>query len=644
MSGIAGIMHFNGRPVEPGQVEAMTAAMHYRGPDGINHWRKGNIALGQCMLRTTVESRNEVQPFVSNDGKLQVVFDGRLDNRQDLSLYLQKHGLTPRTSTDAELVLLAYEAWDDDSPFHLLGDFAYALWDGRKQVFFCARDHFGVKPFHYVLNGTLFAFASDEEAFFQLPGVSRAPNDDRIAYFLVPEFQDFDFNSSWLRDVRKLPPGCSMTVTGDGKTVIRRYWQLEAMEEVQLESDAEYEDAFRSIFAEAILCRTRISGNPALMLSGGVDSASIAGMAFSLLNGEPDQQLETFSLVSDDAMTCAETRLIHAIVKDRGQNAHLIRLSDFQNGINAQELMQTAWGRAHPVDNSILLPSMMYAAASRRGLRAMFDGIDGDLVTWTPLRYMAPLLQQGHWNQAWQESRHASRHNTYLRSFSPLNILAKSAWDAFAPSSLRRFKNWSFAATRAGTSGLAHVNPDFAKRIHLAERLKIGRMSFIGNNADGEQQRHIHALTQPGIARGMEGFDRVAAYHAIEPRHPWSDRRLVEFYMRMPARQKARHGWTKHLVRTAMAPYLDPAVRWNHGKEHLGWQITTRAVTLEGVQSVFKTSLKSAGNIAGPYFSQRALVQVRNFLEGRAGVDTTQLYDQLTLALWLRRIGSATCK
>ncbi len=84
MSGIAGIIHFDGRPVEPGQVEAMTAAMHYRGPDGIHHWRRGNVALGQCMLRTTPESLEETQPLTNEDESLVLVMDGRVDNWEEL--------------------------------------------------------------------------------------------------------------------------------------------------------------------------------------------------------------------------------------------------------------------------------------------------------------------------------------------------------------------------------------------------------------------------------------------------------------------------------------------------------------------------------------------------------------------------------
>ena len=84
MSGIAGIVYFDGKPVDPGQVETMTAAIRHRGPDGIQHWRRGSIALGHCMLATTPEALHEAQPLSNEDESLVLVMDGRVDNREEL--------------------------------------------------------------------------------------------------------------------------------------------------------------------------------------------------------------------------------------------------------------------------------------------------------------------------------------------------------------------------------------------------------------------------------------------------------------------------------------------------------------------------------------------------------------------------------
>src|SRR5271169_5977681 len=111
MSGIAGIVRFDGRPIEPGLIEKMTSAMPYRGPDGINHWVRGSVALGQCMLRTTPESLEEKQPLTNEDESIVLVIDGWLSNGRELRAELLATGVRLRTRADAELVLRAYEVW-----------------------------------------------------------------------------------------------------------------------------------------------------------------------------------------------------------------------------------------------------------------------------------------------------------------------------------------------------------------------------------------------------------------------------------------------------------------------------------------------------------------------------------------------------
>ena len=160
MSGIAGIIHFDGAPVEPGQVEKMTSAMAYRGPDGINHWIKGSVALGQCLLRTTPESLEETQPLTNEDESLVLVLDGRVDNWEELRSELLGSGAALRNRSDAELVLRAYQTWGPDCLRHIEGDFALVIWDARRRAAFCARDRMGNKPFHYHWSGCSLVFAS----------------------------------------------------------------------------------------------------------------------------------------------------------------------------------------------------------------------------------------------------------------------------------------------------------------------------------------------------------------------------------------------------------------------------------------------------------------------------------------------------
>jgi asparagine synthase (glutamine-hydrolysing) len=638
MSGIAGILRFDGAPVEPGLIEKMTSAMAYRGPDGIHHWVKGSVALGHCMLRTTPESLEEHQPLTNGDQTLVLVMDGRLDNRDELLKAFRAHDVLLRGQSDADYLLAAYRLWGEDCPTHLLGDFAFAVWDVRRQRLFCARDHFGVKPYYYFRDDKLFAFASEEEVFFGLPGVTGRPNEDRIAYFLVPAFEAFDFNVSWLQDILKLPPGNALTVQADGRQATSTYWQLQPMDELRLGSDGEYREAFRSVFTQAVRCRMRTPTDPALMLSGGMDSASVAAVAREIAQEQPGQALHTFSVVSDEPAMCEETRNILAIVRGHEEQAHLASVGGLDGMVSDQDLMDACWSRAHPVDNSIILPAVMYKLAGRAGFRVMFDGIDGDLATYTPLHYQASLLRSGAWGEAWREAHLARVNNTYQKHLSLPEIVARSVWNAYAPYWMSGLRSRLKRPARNGGFGASNIHPDFARRIRLAERLEEKQSGALALGRQTDQETHIHALTQPGITRGVEGYDRVAARYGIEPRHPWADKRLVEFHLRLPMGQKARQGWTKYLVRSAIASALDPEVCWHSGKGHLGWQLTRRMMM--GSDDTLSAILAGEASSLDRYVHPRWL-RSKPFSPGagQGDDDLSRRFDGGTLALWLGRIG-----
>lgn len=147
MSGIAVIWNRSGRPVEMGQLVQMTQLMEHRGPDGARHWVQGPIAMGHRALNTTPESSLERQPLLDEAAGLGLTFDGRIDNRDELKSVLAADRTNGRVETDAELVLAAYRKWGEECPQHLLGDFAFAIWDEPRKRLFCARDHLGVRPF-----------------------------------------------------------------------------------------------------------------------------------------------------------------------------------------------------------------------------------------------------------------------------------------------------------------------------------------------------------------------------------------------------------------------------------------------------------------------------------------------------------------
>lgn len=148
MSGIVGILNRDGAPVDRDLLAKMTGFMAFRGPDAQETWIDGNAGFGHTLLRTTWESEREKQPCTL-EGQVWITADARIDRREELIQELQAAGRHPcKGATDPELILHAYHAWNEQCLEHLLGDFSFAIWDGRARRLFCARDHFGIKPFY----------------------------------------------------------------------------------------------------------------------------------------------------------------------------------------------------------------------------------------------------------------------------------------------------------------------------------------------------------------------------------------------------------------------------------------------------------------------------------------------------------------
>jgi len=171
MSAIAGIHFSDERPVNHGDLSRMLDTMRHRGPDRLGLWFDGPAGLGHCLLWTTPESLNEFLPTWNSSSQLAITADARIDNRDELLASLEIPRDISRETPDSKLILLAYERWSERCLERLLGDFVFAIWDRPKRTLFCARDHFGVKPFYYHHSNDGFFFASVSYTHLTLPTI-----------------------------------------------------------------------------------------------------------------------------------------------------------------------------------------------------------------------------------------------------------------------------------------------------------------------------------------------------------------------------------------------------------------------------------------------------------------------------------------
>jgi len=315
VSGIAGIVHFDGAPVASGLIEKMTLAMAQRGPDGIDHRVQGSVALGQCMLRTTPESLEEHQPLCNEDERLVLVMDGRVDNFEELRRELLARDALLRDRSDAELVLRAYEVWGEDCPDRIIGEFVFFIWDARQQCLFGARDAAGTRHFYYHAGKGWFAFASEIKGLLALGRIEPRLNESRLLDYLVVEFYRDDEIGTFYQGIDRMPAGHAMRVTGQGvKTWL--YWNPQDLPALNFASLEECTEAFLEQLRIAVKCRLRSIGPVGAMLSGGMDSSSIVGLISKEFRSELPQLLKTFSLIREDRENCPGWHAIREMLKD----------------------------------------------------------------------------------------------------------------------------------------------------------------------------------------------------------------------------------------------------------------------------------------------------------------------------------------
>src|SRR6185437_12123115 len=188
-------------------------------------------------------------------------------------------------------MLDAYEKWGDDCVKHLFGDFAFAIWDERNQRYFCARDHFGVKPFYYTHIDNEFAFSSSLNELRLNPRVSNELNEIAVGDYLLFGVNQ-DLSTTIFKDIHRLPPGHTLTVA-NGSITTRRYWTLEPSAEVRFRDPRSYVERFSELLAQAV--RDRVTTDRvAISMSGGLDSTSLAAITRS-----QNKDVHAFAVVYD---------------------------------------------------------------------------------------------------------------------------------------------------------------------------------------------------------------------------------------------------------------------------------------------------------------------------------------------------------
>lgn len=284
MSGFIAIININGAPVDRDLLEKLTTSLHFKGPDKRQVWIDGSVGLGHTLFRTTDEAQYENQP-ASLDEQVWITGSIRIDGREEL---LNKLGLTNKIqlehTPDSELILHAYRVWGEKCLEHLLGDFAFVIWDGRKRRLFCAKDRFGMRQLYYAQKSDMLIISNSMHTMLSHPGISKKLNDRAIGGFLLFGAHTWlDKSISAFSDVNILLPAYSL-VLQNKRLKFQQYWDLPIDKPLlNYRNKHDYIEHFQEVFERAVADRVRTS-KIVVAMSGGMDSSTVAAVAQKVMN------------------------------------------------------------------------------------------------------------------------------------------------------------------------------------------------------------------------------------------------------------------------------------------------------------------------------------------------------------------------
>ncbi len=589
MSAIFGFVHLDKQPASPSRLEQMDAALAHHGADGGGLWTQAAIGLGQRQMCFTPQDRWERQPSISGDGQRVLVADARLDNRRELLAA----GHWPATLADSELILRAYEKWGEDCVDHLIGFFAFALWDGHAGRLLVARSPIAAPGLVYFSTPQTFAFATAPSGLHALGIVPRRINEEKLADMLVqsPALP----TATLYQEIHRLPTGHCLSLGPEGLRT-RRYWWPDAQREIRFHRDEEYVAAFNELLERVTADSLRSLTSVGLMLSGGLDSSALAATAASQLLAK-GQRLTAYTEVPrpgfDGPVVAGryadETPLVQAIA-DMHENLDL-HLICTQGRSFLDELEPIFFHLETPFRNTTnrLWIQTIFEQARSQGNRVVLDGSQGNLtISWKGSGVLPGLVGAGRWGEALRVVRASGSPWRALIGQGILPLLPKPLWQTVEwlrgkaeASSAQPWRLWS------------PILPDFAAAQRVEERAKTAQHDF-----HYRESRDSWTLRSQALASQDFGFYASAwrSLYGVDSRSPLADVRLAEFCLALPEAQFLYKGEARSLVRRAMAGRLPGPVLTNRrrGMQAADWHeslTSARSQLLAAVDSLQESGL-----------------------------------------------------
>lgn len=568
MCGIAGVAHWDCRPLQRRHLKRMADALLHRGPDEeglyLNRGESegaaraggadpaGGAVVGLAHRRLSIiDVSTGQQPLSNEDGTVWIVFNGEIYNFQPLQRELMARGHRFRTHSDTEVIVHAYEEWGEKCLERLGGMFAFCIWDERRQRLFIARDRIGKKPLYYSADRRSFVFGSELKAVLAYPGIDTRPDPSAMAdyfkYLYVPD------PKSIFAAVRKLPPGHYLVADREG-VAVREYWDVPIHEPTR-RAEEDLEEELLSLLQSAVSERMVAEVPLGAFLSGGVDSSGVV----ALMTRQSQRPVITCSIGFDDPE--------HDESRFAAEVARLLQ-TDHSEYFVDKSFLETVRGLPsmfdEPFADGSAIPTYFVCKMARQRVTVALSGDGGDEAFAGYDKYVkdrieqqvgqlvpAVLLKAIHYASAGSGSvRRKARTLTAQALREPARAFYES--NTFVTDDqLRRLLVPSVRAALEGYDPSEYIGRFFHRpqgRDHLTKMLYTDLKTYL-----------------PGDV--LVKVDRASMQNSLEVRAPLLDHRIIEFALNLPSRLKIHRGNKKFLLKKVFSRVLPKQIfeRPKHG-------------------------------------------------------------------------------
>jgi asparagine synthase (glutamine-hydrolysing) len=548
MCGIVGVVRPAGRAADGELLARMNEAIRHRGPDEEGTYLRGGRA-GMAMRRLAIiDLAGGQQPIQNEDGTAWIVYNGEIYNFRELKAKLEALGHRFRTDCDTEAVVHAYEEWGADCPKHFRGMFAFAIWDERREELFLARDRVGKKPLLYShAPGRDFVFGSEFRALLRHPEVGREIDREAIHHYLT--FMCVPAPLTAYRDIRKLEPGHTLTLTREGQIKIERYWSPDFNKKIKISEEEAGERALE-LLREAVRVRLMSEVPLGAFLSGGIDSSAVV----ALMSEVSSQPVKTFSIGFEE-QDFSELHHARRVAEHVGAEHH-----EFVVRPDALEVLPTLVEHyGEPYADSSAIPTYYVSRETRRHVTVALNGDGGDECFAGYERYAAMGLSERYRRLPELLREKVIRQAVGLLPSSELKPSfvrrVKRFLRAASLPPVERYLNWVSIIGPAAKEEL--YTDEFRRETAGLEDRRWLAPWFEQANGAGVVDAALLADTMTYLPNDLlVKVDIASMAVSLEARSPFLDHHVIEFAASLPAGLKLRGLTTKYILKRTLKKLL----------------------------------------------------------------------------------------